>query len=81
MSATTQPPAHSWASAHRALLTALAIALALAVALTIALLVSRTTVDQTIAPGGNVDVNPNGHLDHHDSPPLNRTGRLALRPH
>lgn len=80
MSATTQPPAHHWASAHRALLTAIAIALALAVALTIALLDSRTTVDQTIAPGGSVTVNPNGHLDHHDPPPKNGTGRLSLRP-
>lgn len=80
MSATAQPPAHPWASAHRALLTVLAITLALAVALSIALVVSRTTAGQTIAPGGSVNVNPNEHSGHLDSPPVRGNQRLGLRP-
>jgi ABC-type uncharacterized transport system permease subunit len=56
MSATMRLPAHSWASAHRVLLTVMAIALALAVALTIVFVVSRTTGGETVAPGGG---NPN----------------------
>jgi hypothetical protein len=54
MSATMQLPAHSWASAHRVLLTVLAIALSLMVALTIAFVVSRTTGGESVAPGGSV---------------------------
>lgn len=73
MSATVQLSARSWASSHRMLLTVAAIALALAVALTTAFVVSRTTADETIPPGGSVNINPSegGHLD---SPPVNRTG-------
>jgi hypothetical protein len=58
MSAIMQPPAHSWASAHRVLLAVLAIALALVVALTIAFVVSRTTGGETVGPGGSVDQYP-----------------------
>jgi hypothetical protein len=58
MSATMHLPAHSWASAHRVLLTVLAIALALAVAVTIAFVVSRTTGGETVAPGGSVNLSP-----------------------
>jgi hypothetical protein len=72
MSANMQLSAH-WASAHRVLLTVVAIALALAVALTIAVVVSRTTADETIPPGGGTNLNPSeaGQLD---SPPVNRNG-------
>jgi len=51
MSATVHLSAHSWASAHRVLLTVVAIALALAAALTITFVVSRTPADETPAPG------------------------------
>lgn len=79
MSATVQSSAHSWASAHRVILTVVAMALALAVAVTITLVVSRTTTDETIAPGRSV--HPSERLGHPDPPPgYYNDGHLGIRP-
>ena len=57
MATTVHLSAHSWASAHRVLLTVVALALTLAVTLTIALVVSQTTTDETLAPGRSLNLN------------------------